>query len=208
MTETQWYSGTNPHEMLTFLKDQTGTGLSGWLARSHLRRDHGRARKFQLFACACCRRIWPLLSEPASRHAVEVAERYAEGQASRRALHQAVEEARAASLQMARPRVMVGGWLAAAQARAAEAVACTLEADDPADEAATWGKEAIRAWATRTPGTKPGDSLQMPLLPHQPGSPEAAWVAEGIAQCEILRDLFGNPFRRRPRFLPVEVPRP
>ena len=195
MNEAQWFSSTNPHDMLAFLKERKPARLASLLAWLWFGGRSGGKRKSQLFACACCRRLWPLLADEGSRRAVEIAELYADGLVSKKAFQQAVQAARAASLQSARPRIMMGEWLAAAQARAAEAITCTLEADDPADEAATWGKEAIRAWATQKSGPLPPDTSHLPRLPHLSMTPEAAWIAEGIAQCDLLRDVIGNPFR-------------
>lgn len=75
MTENEWLTCTNAQAMLHW--------------------QHGRAsrRKFRLFACACSRRLWKQISEPRSRNAVLVAERYADGLATRKEL----EAARAAA---------------------------------------------------------------------------------------------------------------
>jgi hypothetical protein len=53
-------------------------------------------RRLRQFACLCCRRIWHLLADPRARAAVEVAERYACGEAENKELEWAFEEARAA----------------------------------------------------------------------------------------------------------------
>lgn len=61
MTEGQWLKCTDPNPMLDYLRDKVSE------------------RKRRLFACACCRHIWPLITNKDCRRAVEVAERYADG---------------------------------------------------------------------------------------------------------------------------------
>jgi hypothetical protein len=75
MTESEWLACDDPHLMLHFLSGRADS------------------RKLRLFICACCRRDWHRLTEPRSRRAVEVAERYADCWASERELRVAREEA-------------------------------------------------------------------------------------------------------------------
>src|SRR5436305_14712282 len=60
MNEAEWQSCISPEPMLELLKGRVSD------------------RKLQLFACACCRRIWHLL-DGWSQNAVTVSERHVDG---------------------------------------------------------------------------------------------------------------------------------
>jgi hypothetical protein len=80
MTEAEWLSCVEPDFMLNHLR--------GLFRVSQ--------RKLRLFACACCRSIWHRITDPRSRAAVIVAERFADGQVTR----QDLEQARGAALEV------------------------------------------------------------------------------------------------------------
>jgi hypothetical protein len=75
MTEADWQSCSEPQEMLGWLKGQSSN------------------RKWRLFACAIARVVWTSLVPYRVRRAVEVAERFADGQATERDLRRAYSEA-------------------------------------------------------------------------------------------------------------------
>jgi hypothetical protein len=73
MTESEWLECTRPHPMLRYMeKNDLPVAL-----HERIWND----RKLRLFACAYCRDIWDLLN-PHDRYAVQVAERYADGNAT------------------------------------------------------------------------------------------------------------------------------
>ena len=67
MTEEEWLKCRYPRTLYSAART---------LTNSHLKKVR---RKFRLYACACCRKIWPLLTEK-GRAAVEASERYADGE--------------------------------------------------------------------------------------------------------------------------------
>jgi hypothetical protein len=83
MTGDEWNDCTNPAAMLTFLRS-TGSASD---------------RKLRLFAVACCRRVWPLLTDERARKAVE----FADGLVGEPALAAAAFEVRTALSDPASP---------------------------------------------------------------------------------------------------------
>jgi hypothetical protein len=162
MDEGKWLKATHPHALVDYLR---GVGQAS-------------PRKLRLFAVACCRRIWHLLTDERARRSVEVAERYADTAASdaeRLAAQRAAAQCAAALARRTwRSRPMRGDappeWNAAyAAERAATATRCIPEES-----------RVVAAMAARAVH-----------LASRRASPE-----EAPFQAELLRDLFGPlPFR-------------
>src|SRR5262249_28288245 len=74
MDEAEWLACTNPKTMLDFLQGKASD------------------RKLRLFACACCRRFWNLFTDKRAWKAIEFAERYADGLATTKQLHDSAWE--------------------------------------------------------------------------------------------------------------------
>jgi len=176
MTEEQWQSCGEPEAMLSFLRNRVSN------------------RKLRLFAVACCRGIWPLLIDERSRQAVEIAELFAEGRATRServAARSAGLTAVETSWQgaPANDPDAFPSWQTRASIRATAASAAQWSAARSAYDAAC--SSARKAWYV-----KAADAV----AENAPVDTYALWIQsereERTRQVNIIHDLFGDPFHR------------
>ena len=152
MTEEEWLACVDPVPMLMH-----------WEAKAS-------PRKSRLLACAFCRQRWDFLRDEASRSAVEVAERYADKQAPKRALVAARKATRAVVLALDDPY-----W----EQRAAHAALNAVEEKEWIAHGAAINVSGAVICSRPTPA---------PELPKQYEETKAT-------QSALVRDVFGNPFR-------------
>ncbi|MCI0460672.1 MAG: hypothetical protein L0Z62_27270 [Gemmataceae bacterium] len=154
MTEAEWLSCNDLDCLLTYLRDRVS------------------ARKFRLFAVACCRRVWDLLRPP-SRPAVELLERVADGLAEEHELEEALKDF---ELVLARNGRVGPAWYALQRGRPDTAWSAALDAARAA--------RSLRALDTPT-GQSAVFERQVPLLRCIFGNPfrtpalDPSWLTHG-----------------------------
>ena len=176
MTEAEWLACSDPQPMLQILRSRAGR------------------RKVRLFACACGRSVWKHFGDIRCRRALEVSERFADGEARRAELlaaREAAEEAvREAAQQMEAnlhrpgagcPLALILSYRVAAAARGVTETQSAVRAAGKVARAVQELRAALAEDAVRSPAA---------YFP--------AMRAEAQAQAAVLRDLFGNPFRPVP----------
>jgi hypothetical protein len=171
-TESEWLAAVEPGSMLEYLWQRPGPARS----------QAGR-RKLRLFACACCRRAWHLLSDDV-RQALQTCEQYADGLADERQRRQARSLARAAAEAVADREESLpvsfaayGVWSAAQATVIQAAWGAKLYASNALlhEVLQARGRDRSVAESRRIAGTLLGEERRQ--------------------QSRLLRECFGNPFR-------------
>lgn len=173
MTEAKWLSGSDPFLMLEHLRGKTSD------------------RKMRLFACACCRRVWHLLDDERSRCAVEIAEKHFDSHCADLGLHSAAIRAEAAAGELNQRASQAWGsierYSSKARAFAATAAAAVWQRSSIWIHATAAEIAARQAAAAASTAAKFASRIRG-------GAGRPASKKERAAQCDLLRDLFGNPF--------------
>jgi hypothetical protein len=158
MDETEWLGCVDPAGMLDYLGNQASD------------------RKVRLFACACVRLKWRQLIYAAPRDAVDLAERFAEGQATLEEVEQMRQQADMAAMNA--PEFDRYIYLASAVTLA-----------ESAAEAARTAREFMQSQAVY--------EALLDIAPMENETQVAARARQEVsrAQGRLLHELFGNPFR-------------
>lgn len=169
VTEADWLNDTiSLYFKADFLQDQLGS-----------------QRRARLFACACCRRVWHLLQLEAARRIVELAEEYADGEATAEQLQSIDDPACFADLEdrtygLAEPRLSILAY---------DAILAAKSLASPVFRPSDAG--IVAEWTAKDPAD---DSFRSPESRGRPHGvpPDDKQRAE---LSRLQREIFGNPFR-------------
>lgn len=161
MTETDWFECISPEAMLVYLGERASP------------------RKKLLFACACVRRIWPLLTDERLRLAVKTAERFADGRVSAKVLAKARRV-----VQRLRVKPIVR-----------EAVEALLPEQGPILERPRDIREPLDVMSATRTARAAARALEARRETDTVAPVEPSRRLASLDAVELVREVFGNPFR-------------
>jgi hypothetical protein len=165
MTEEEWNACTDPMPMLESLQGKCSD------------------RKLRLFAVACCRRIWNLMTDNRSRHAVVLAERWADETVRPEEVAKAKEAAWAVVMDDSSCETCSAAW---------DALNWPVPWDAACRAADAAASEAV--WAV-APIPENGEEENDP---DREAAYNALEAVEKAKQAALLRHIIGNPFKPDP----------
>jgi hypothetical protein len=171
--EGAWFTCTDPRPMCKLLRGKE------------------RGRKFRLFAAACCRRVEHLLTDERSNQALDVLERFLDGELTQAEFALGEREAADASAGQARVAGATESRRGSSEADRVRLFAFMFAAQAVADCFGNAANAVADCWgALRGYGTA---ELMDEAELRQTG--DRIEAAERTAQSALLRDVFGNPFQ-------------
>lgn len=169
MSEETWRTAQKPEPMLKLLS------------------DNASQRKLRLFLCHCCRMVWSELPD-ASKKAVEVAERYVQGEATPSELKLA-HEAACRATSVAIDEYAESGFEDDGDFMCEDAVAGARAAEETTKDEISVEDAIFAADSALEAGVLPGIAMAT-------NEEDELRIQQG--QCDLLREIFGNPFREAP----------
>lgn len=183
ITEADWQSCNDPNPMLRFL---IGNNADRIMDVQSFPTCKGSDRKLRLFACSCYRRIQHLLPDEAAKGAVGVAERFADGLATR-------EEMRVATDHVQTPiRALEEQWRAS---KGAERIAL-----EPMHAALALAQQIVRPQSQKAAYYASSNAyLDFAAITNSGKATSdkgfrTSQRSEEQVQSDLLRCIFGNPF--------------
>ncbi|MDY3560909.1 hypothetical protein R5W23_002158 [Gemmata sp. JC673] len=172
MTEAEWQVWDSPYMMLDHLarlppEDVEDDDPTVWPP----------ARQARLFAVACCRHVERLLIDARSRAALDAVERYVDGRLTKKRLEQAARDAGQVTWELDGPPDGRYQATSAACSAAADISDHFTDAEEVARETASAAGAAAR------------------FSDESENAHQRAEEAEDAYQADLIRDIFGNPFR-------------
>ncbi len=179
MYEDEWIGSTDAFKMLEHLRFEL------WSSAENI-----DERKQRLFACACCRRIWELIPHEIGREAILIAEAHADDHASESDIRRVTDSLRDL------PDPYFGSFGRFAEIlrseAGAESMVSVLEDHDQRDTAALLAcYSALLLPQFISPIAEAARSMTSSEKRYEVAAEEQK------AHCDLIREIFGNPFRHR-----------